>query len=362
MNNKTLNVIQIIDALSVGGAEMMSVQIANLLSEKNHIISHVCSTRIEGDLKFKLNENVEYIFLNKKRTIDIKAILKLKNYLKTHNIGIIHAHSNSFFIGALIKIFFLPNITLIWHNHTGSNTDLKGFKKWTLKYFSFFFKAIIHVNEELKKWGEKELHTKFQFYLQNFANFTDEKKTYLKGEEKKRIICIAAYRIEKNHLNLLQAFKFINEKYPDWTLHLVGKGYEDRYQQLMNSFILQNKLDNHVFQYGVQSDIGHILSQSTIAVLSSDSEGLPVSLLEYGLAGLPVVVTDVGQCSHVLQNGKFGVIVPKKNSLNLGQSILSLIENENLRIQFANQYKQHIFEHYSKESFFKKLIKIYTIG
>jgi glycosyltransferase involved in cell wall biosynthesis len=58
------------------------------------------------------------------------------------------------------------------------------------------------------------------------------------------------------------------------------------------------------FVYGSQQDVENILNQATIAVLSSQSEGLPVALLEYGLYK-PVVVTAVGDMP-IINNGVNG--------------------------------------------------------
>jgi len=360
MDNSSIKVLQLIDALSAGGAEMMAVNIANALQEEG-FTSHICTTRLEGVLKNKLDERVGYLFLAKKNTFDLMAIWKLKKYIRKHKIQIVHAHSNSFFIAVMVKIFFQPKLKIIWHNHTGSNIHLRGLKLRVLKCFSIFFRASINVNLDLKNWSLQNFHGKNHFYLQNFAHFSDEKNTILKGMNGKRIVCVAGYRIEKNHINLLNAFAQINIDYPDWTLHLIGKGYDDPYHKKINNTIEKFQLNQVVFQYGVRTDIGHILSQSEIGILSSDSEGLPVSLLEYGLAGLAVVVTEVGQCPEVVLHGKLGKTVPPGKSDLLAEKISFLIENENERKLLGNQLKQHIFDNYSKEAFVKKLTDIYLI-
>ena len=66
---------------------------------------------------------------------------------------------------------------------------------------------------------------------------------------------------------------------------------------------------NSVFIYGSCSDTFNILKLSTIGVLASKSEGLPLALLEYGLANLPVVATNVGDCHRVISNINEGLLV-----------------------------------------------------
>ncbi|MBK5208207.1 MAG: alpha-1,4-N-acetylgalactosamine transferase, partial [Flavobacteriaceae bacterium] len=81
---------------------MMAVNIANALGEKS-VESHLCATRQEGDLKSKIGSNVGYLFVNKKNALDLKALQKLKSYIKANEIGIIHAHATSYFTAFLVK-------------------------------------------------------------------------------------------------------------------------------------------------------------------------------------------------------------------------------------------------------------------
>lgn len=68
---KKTSVIQIIDSLNVGGAEVLAVNIANGLSEQK-IDSHLCATRNEGALKENLHSDVGYVFLNRKKPLILK--------------------------------------------------------------------------------------------------------------------------------------------------------------------------------------------------------------------------------------------------------------------------------------------------
>lgn len=359
LENAQTVVLQLIDSLAAGGAEMMAVNIANALAARG-IQSHLCVTRMEGDLKNKINANVSYLFLNKKGNLDVKALLKLKNYIQKNKIQIVHAHSSSFFYAGLLKLR-LPSLKLFWHDHYGKSEQIENRKVPFLAFFSRFFTGIISVNSILKNWAKQYLHCKNVTYLANFAALDiQESVTLLKGNSGKRMICLAGYRPQKDHLNLLQAFQKIVETHPDWSLHLVGKGYQDDYHRKIDAFIIQNQLESHVFQYGVKTDIAHILSQCNIGILSSESEGLPVSLLEYGLAGLAVIVTDVGECKSVLEQGKWGAIVPARDFNALADGLEKMLQNEEERINFAKGFQQHVQTQYGEESFVQILLKLYN--
>ena len=338
---------------------MMAVNIANGLAEID-IESHICTTRLEGDLKSKLLPTVDYLFLEKKTTLDIRAFKKLNNYIKYHKIQIIHAHSSSYFIAFLIKISN-PVIKIVWHDHYGGSENLESRNTFLLRVLSKSFESVISVNRLLHGWTQKYLKAKSQHFLPNFASFNLEMKqtTFLKGTDKKRIVCLANLRPQKDHINLLKAFKLIHKDYQDWTLHLVGMDFKNLYSDEVKSYIKTYNLKNHVFLYGSCADTEHILKQATIGVLASKSEGLPVALLEYGLAKLPVVVTNVGDCGNVVSDEINGIVTTPENDTALAEGIHSLITDEEKQIIFGEEFYKVINRNYSSENYIKQLIIIY---
>ena len=354
--NKKIKVLQLIDSLQVGGAEVLAVNIANALS-KQSIVSHLCATRTEGPLKENIEQAVGYLFLERKKTVDIKSIYKLKNYIKYNNISIIHAHSSSYFMAICIKLIY-PRLKIVWHDHNGKSEFLKNTSRLPIQYLSFLFSTVICVNTKLFEWSKKQLILKRIYFLNNFPFFMDLKKTtFLNGKIGNRIVHVAGFRRQKDHINLLKAFNIVLKHKPNSTLHLIGKDYNDTYSKLIHDFIKDENLQNNVFLYGVRSDIKNILEQADIGILSSESEGLPVSLLEYGLAKLPVVVTDVGECAVVVKNSL--VVVSPKRSDKLANAIVSLINDKVLREKVASELHTEVLENYSRESTIKKIIKIY---
>ena len=354
--NKKIKVLQLIDSLQVGGAEVLAVNIANALS-KQRIVSHLCATRTEGPLKENIEQAVGYLFLERKKTVDIKSIKKLKKYIKKNNISIIHAHSTSYFIAICVK-FIYPKLKIVWHDHYGKSEFLNKTSRLSIQFISYAFSGVISVNSILFEWSKKYLMVKRIYFLNNFPFFMDLKKTtFLNGENGKRIVHVAGYREQKDHINLLKAFNIVIKEKPNYTLHLIGKNYKNSYGKSIQNFIINEKLENNVFQYDVCSDIKNILEQAAIGVLSSESEGLPISLLEYGLAKLPVVVTNVGECFSVVNNKH--VVVSPKRSDKLANAIVSLIDDKVLREKVASELHTEVLENYSRESTMKKIIKIY---
>ncbi len=354
-----MRVLQLIDSLETGGAERVSVNIANALASQIDI-SFLCATRKEGLLKKSLQTNVDYLFLNKTKTIDFKAVKVLNNYIRKNKIDIVHAHSTSFFLVILTKLLN-SHIIIIWHDHYGNSEYLNKRKSKILRLCSSYFSHVFSVNKKLEIWAKQNLKSRSVSYLPNFV-IQDEINpvTKLKGEDGKRIVHLANLRPQKDHLLLFDAFKKVIKDYPNWTLHCVGKDFNDEYSKSLQNKIIDLGLIDSIFLYGSKPDITYILEQSDVGVLPSKSEGLPIALLEYGLARLPVVVTDVGDCTKVVENNKSGIVVAKENADELATGILQVLLNQKKTNNFGYNLKLKVETEYTKAKYIKTLLDVYN--
>ncbi len=341
---------------------MIAVNTANGLAE-NDVESHLCTTRQEGNLKAKQASDIGYLFLNKKSALDFAVLIKLVQYIVKLEIDIIHAHATSYYTAFLSKLRFLKT-TIIWHDHYGNNENLKSRKKFPLALISGTFKTIISLNSSLHLWAKQHLKAKQFKYLPNFALVgpTISETTQLHSENEKRIVCLTDLLPQKDHLNLLKAFKIVKKEQQNWILHLVGLDFKDPYSEEIKSYMAAYNLNACVFLYGSRSDTQHILKQSAIGVLGSNSEGLPMALLEYGLVKLPELVSTVGECSTVNQNLENSLVVLPKNENKLAEGILFLIENEKQRALFGENLYNKVNLNVSHRDFVKQLIAINHFG
>ncbi len=355
-NREPFRVLQLIDSLRPGGAERMAVNTANSL-ELFVNRSFLCCTRQEGLLKEELKPEVGYLFLNKKSSLDPKAIIKLRNYIRENKIDMIHAHGTSWFLGVLMKIS--SKVKLVWHDHYGENLEARSIK--VLKPLSGYFDGIISVNKVLKRWAEKTLKTESVIHLNNFISENGIKSPFpkLKGEIASfKIICVGNIRPQKDHFNLLRAFEIAANSNRMISLHLIGADPDTAYSKAVLEEISSLAVAERVFFYGTQKNIPNILEQATLGILSSRSEGMPLALLEYGMAALPVVCTNVGQIPEVVGNA--GILVDRNNSEELAQAILSFAENNELCLLKGAELKRRISSRFGENSYRLDLIKFYN--
>jgi glycosyltransferase involved in cell wall biosynthesis len=131
----------------------------------------------------------------------------------------------------------------------------------------------------------------------------------------------------------------IRKTYPDAVLLIVGTG------SLENE--LKQTAPPGVQFAGSQADITPYLQAADLFVLPSDSEGLPVSLLESMACELPCVVTRVGGIPDVIEHSENGWLVPPGDSTSLQQAIQTLFQDPVLRQHLGKMARQCILEKYT---------------
>ena len=101
------------------------------------------------------------------------------------------------------------------------------------------------------------------------------------------------------------------------------------------------------------------LKNFDIFVLPSLKEGLPYVILEAGLAGLPVIASNVGGIPEIIENGKEGLLVPPANPEELAKAIKKLIDDKTLRENLAKNLHEKIQKEFSLEKMLEQTISLY---
>lgn len=354
-----MRIVQFIDTLDSGGAERMAVNYANALVSQIEF-SGLVTTRKEGSLKSEIKTGVGYDFINKRKTIDVLAILRLKKYICTNKIDIIHAHGSSFFAAFLVKLL-VPSVKIIYHEHTGKRAFENVKQNLYLVICSLFFSEVVVVNHDLLNWCKKHLFTKKVTFLPNFvaAGLPSEKSTTLKGAAGKRIVMIANLHEPKNHLFAVQGFLEMNLRATGWTLHIVGKIFHDDYYNDIINMIKSHRAENQVYFYGICSDVNNILSQADIGILSSTHEGFPVVILEYALNRVAVVSTHVGFCSQIIQPNTTGFLFDPTNLVDFKTQLEKCIFDNGKRLQLAKSLHEFCKDRFSESTVINQLVVSY---
>ena len=129
----------------------------------------------------------------------------------------------------------------------------------------------------------------------------------------------------KGYLYLIEAFKLAKPNLPGWKLKILGDG-EQRFE--LESMVKSLDLEDDVLLPGAKVNVQLDLEKSKVFVSSSLEEGMPMSIIEAMGAGLATISTRTIGGEYLLENGKYGYLVPRENSASLALGLIELCSNE----------------------------------
>ncbi len=132
--------------------------------------------------------------------------------------------------------------------------------------------------------------------------------------------------------HFIRAVALVVQEHPEAKAAIVGDG---ELREPLESLAADLGISDHVEFLGHQGDVGSFLNRSKVFVLSSDSEGLALSLMEAMTCGLPAVVSHVGDLGDLVREGENGFLIDDRTPESFAAAMVKLIENESRWQQFS---------------------------
>jgi glycosyltransferase involved in cell wall biosynthesis len=111
---------------------------------------------------------------------------------------------------------------------------------------------------------------------------------------------------------------------------------------------------------GWRADVEAVYAAADLVVLTSDNEGMPVSLIEAGLAGLPVVATNVGSVAEVVKDGTTGLLTGC-DAGDLARSVIRLLRDDSLRSQMGSAAASWCRSRFGAERLVADVQRVYEV-
>jgi glycosyltransferase involved in cell wall biosynthesis len=160
----------------------------------------------------------------------------------------------------------------------------------------------------------------------------------------------------KNHPLLLNAFRSALSAMPSLRLWIVGDGSE---RAKLESLSSELGIAKQVTFWGQQLDVAPFFSGADAFVMSSTSEGLPMSLLQAFSLGLPAIVTDVGGMAEVVRLAQAGLVVPSNDAAAMSTAIVRLASAPAERRQFSLNGEAAFVRHFTLDAMVDAYMDLY---
>ncbi len=345
-----MKIAHVIGSCAPGGAEVFVKDLIKQLKFLGHDVelwvmirardrSFVNEQTMDFEKSFisELNSyDVPVKFLNKRPHKDwIKISRNLRKLYDIFKPQIVHSHLESVTFHVVKALSSKTNIVQTIHS---SVIDFPFLQKM---YLQNRISRYVAISNKVRSILINSLNLKPEkiVTIYNGIDLSKFKINRKNNSEVKKIISIGRLTKAKDYPNLFKALdkliqKLNKENIPLPSVNIVGTG---EIEKELKALTKKMNLDNIVSFLGIRQDIPELLKESDIYVMSSEWEGLSISLIEALASGIPIVATNAGSNNEVVENNVSGIIVPIKNPEALAEGIYNLIIDKDLRDRLSKE-------------------------
>ena len=311
----------------------------------------------ENSLRGKILKQINYLkaYIKGIRVLDIKR----------NKPNIIHVNilTRTGFIAYLLsKSYNIPYvITEHWSRYFKNRNSYRGvFRKIITKLVVKNASAVLPVSKGLQKAmiEHKLLNKNYQVVHNVVDDFFFKDLKLNKTLDKKRILHISCFEEPvKNICGILRAVKALSTQRTDFELVIVGTGMDyDFVVSFANDLNLPRKLVEFTGELS-PAEVATQFYQADFFVLFSNYENAPVVISESLCCGVPVISTDVGAVSEMVDDSN-GILIPAKDENALTKAIEYMLEN--YKMYDTNKIKERARNRYSYSHVGKLIQNIYS--
>ena len=293
--------------------------------------------------------------LNQRKPYDVRVLTRLAGLLRHHSVDVLHLHLPYAGIVGRIASKMAPVKVVIYTEHNlwqRYHRLTAAANRWTFGWND----AVIAVAEEVERSIQCHIGLRGKPKLSTIPNGVDleylaalprgaqgVKEEFHIPLDHQLVVHVANFTPKKRHVDLLAAAQTVLKQEPLVTFLLVGQGpLEAATMALAHELGIADRV---VFA-GLRSDAQALIAGGDLFVLSSEYEGLPVSLLEAMAIGTPVVATRVGGIPEVITDGVEGFLVEPLKPDQLSYKLLNLLHSPELQQRFSENGRKRVQEQF----------------
>jgi len=363
MTHRPLRIVHVIARMNVGGPAILISELIKGLNKdefESYLITGFCEDNevdyLEAnDLKFN-ETRIKGFGRSISILADLKSIFLIMSTLRKIKPDVIHTHTaKAGVIGRLTALIAAPKAKRV---HTFHGHLLHGyFSKWKTKVVIFIEKMLAYITNTILTVGNKvkddllnagigkETKMKVTFpglLVESSTNPLEIRKSLNLSKDEIILIFVGRLTHIKRPDRLINAYRMASNSTLNMTLLVVGDG------ELKSDCEVQSVGLNIRF-LGWRTDVYDLMKASDIAILTSDNEGMPITLIEAAHLGLPTISTDVGSVSDVVLHAETGYLTSLDEAV-IAERIKQLAISPSLRDKFGSAAKKRAAENFSVES------------
>ncbi|WP_341961922.1 glycosyltransferase [Planococcus maritimus] len=312
--------------LGYGGAPKILAYIANYFSENKYITKFI--NYGSNEPFYPLNRNIDILNIDFQckevnKLNFIKQAKQLRDLLVREKPDVILVFENYAKFLSIAATFFLPTKVVLAERKDPYQFSFK--KKIYMTTLHALAAGNVFQTEGAKKYFPKFINNN-SIVIPNFIDLEIHSKIPLVNRRKEIAFVARFENLQKRPDIMIEAFKKVLMKHPDFTLIFYGDGDgKEEIQKLVKKY----RMEHNVKFAGIVDNVMEKLRLSRLFVLTSEFEGIPNALIEAMACGLPVVSTDCspGGAELLIEHETNGLLVPVNDIDSVAQAIIFVLDN-----------------------------------
>lgn len=359
-----MNILHVIETLDFGGAEQVTVHLANRLSEHHRIT--LCLVKGRGELIGRLADDIDRVCLDLGEGIHFGLPARLAALIRERAIDLVHVHNWALFFETWLGVRRAGRCRMLLTVHGPYTAYGPGAAQRAKRWLRHFVERmasrdarvgrIVTVSDAIQQYIRSDIGIparKLQTIHNGIAGIGYHPLQY---QGTVRLITVGRLAAVKNHALMLDALADCARRDRRLPLTVVGDGplraeLEERVREL--------GLDGQVEFLGFRNDIAELLAAHDLFLLSSDYEGISIALLEAMRLGLPAVATRVGGIPETIVDGETGVLAPPRDARAYADALLRLAGSAELRWRMGAAAQRHFGAEFHEDRVLGKYLALY---
>ena len=347
-----------------GGQEIRIINEMIALREQGIEVFLVCTNHAQIKQK-ALDNNIKVFTLPFRGNADFKTLFGIKKIIQENQIDIVNTHSGKdTWVGGLASK--LAGVKFIRTRHL-SNPIKSSRSNFINELADYVFTTGESVrldminNNRIKPEKIQSIPTGIDADIYDSNNFNRQNCRDLFQFKDDQIVIgiIAVMRLFKRHDRFLNMVRNVIDNNPEKNIHFVMAGDGPQREKLAN-MINDLDLQSYVSMLGHVSNVPELLQALDVFVLTSDSgEGVPQSVMQALLMQTAVVSTNAGSTRDLYHDDNF-ILIDKDSQEKLNAACNQLVNNQDLRNQYASNSRSYILDNFSKVRMTEKIMKVYS--
>lgn len=344
-----MNILNVTTMVGIRGGDMQMYTVYNLLKEYDDMNQFILCPENADLAKMCERDHAQYYTYKKDRFRVFNTISAIIKICRREKIDVLHIHDSTALNYALIALKFLPSsIKLILSRKRNNRIKDKFLNRY--KYSHPRIIKIVSVSKAVEAIFDNIIHDKERlltiYDAIDVSKYAAKKNLNLIHEEFKlsadtKIVGnIAGLTNQKDIFTFIDTAKKVLDKlHGTLPVKFVVAGNGVLMDDLM-AYIKELGLQEDVFLLGFRSNAADLLPEFDVFLMSSITEGLPLTIYEAFAAQIPVVSTDAGGIREVLIHEKTGLMTRIKDSEALSDNVIRILKDDALKETIVkNAYK-----------------------